>query len=98
MITAFFIVCILQCVILSTRLRVIAQDRLDAFGYRIELITWLMFMMLALCKKEVLQEPIIILFLILICSSRILTVSSFILGHPHQQSTFSISKETSLKK
>ncbi len=90
MIIALFIICVIQCLVLCAQIRLIAHNRLDSFGLRVELMTWIMFMILVYSKRDMLQEPIVILFLITICSSRIIAGSSVILGHPHKVSTFSV--------
>ena len=98
MITALFIICIIQCLVISARLRLISYNRLDSFGMRIELMSWIMFLLLAYNRKELIQEPIVILFLIALCSSRIISGSSVILGHPHQNTTFTVYKGPIVKK
>ena len=98
MITSLFIVCIIHCFVLIAKLRLISHNRLDAFGIRVELVSWLMFLVLTYSKEELLKEPISILFLMVICGSRIISCSSVILGHPHKETTFTIGKRATIRK
>ena len=98
MIIFLLLTCLVQCLVLVARLRLIEYERLDAFGIRVELAAWIMFMMIAGCKPSILAEPILVLFLSVICAARIISGSSFILGHPHKVATFSVGKRPRLKK
>lgn len=82
MTTTLIILGIVLCTVLYLRQRSIEHNRLDKYGIRAEMMSWLMFVLFLISAPKWFDDIAFLAFVGLICSSRIISSVSNLLGHP----------------